>query len=55
LKLLEVFLSGHKDQFLQAAHELAGTLAQAAPGEWEKILTWASSSPDDALFSGAGA
>jgi len=57
LKLLEVFFVwGNKEQFLQAAHELAGTRAAAAPGEWEKILIMGKQlAPDDALFSGAGA
>src|SRR2546421_3220811 len=47
---------GNKDQFLQAAHELAGTRAEAAPGEWEKILIMGKQlAPDDVLFSGAAA
>src|SRR5205085_8881089 len=57
LKLLEVFFVwGNKEQFLQAAHELAGTRAEAAPGEWEKILIMGKQlAPDDVLFSGAAA
>src|SRR5262249_17996306 len=57
LKLLEVFFVwGNKDQFLQTARDLADTRAEAAPGEWEKILIMGKQlAPEDALFSGAGA
>ncbi len=57
LKLLEVFFVwGNKEQFLSSAHELANTRAEAAPGEWEKILIMGKQlAPDDALFSGSGA
>jgi pilus assembly protein FimV len=57
LKLLEVFFVwGNKDQFLQTARELAETRAEAAPGEWEKILIMGKQlAPEDPLFSGAGA
>jgi pilus assembly protein FimV len=57
LKLLEVFFVwGNKEQFLQTAHELAGTRAQAAPGEWEKILIMGKQlAPEDELFSGGAA
>jgi pilus assembly protein FimV len=57
LKLLEVFFVwGNKDQFLQAARELADTRAAAAPGEWEKILIMGKQlAPEDPLFSGGGA
>jgi pilus assembly protein FimV len=57
LKLLEVFFVwGNKEQFLQSARELAGTRAQAAPGEWEKIVIMGKQlAPDDPLFSGGGA
>jgi pilus assembly protein FimV len=57
LKLLEVFFVwGNKDQFLQAARELAETRAEAAPGEWEKILIMGKQlAPEDPLFSGGGA
>ena len=57
LKLLEVFFVwGNKEQFLQTARELAETRAEAAPGEWEKILIMGKQlAPEDALFSGAGA
>ena len=56
LKLLEVFFVwGNKDQFLQAARELADTRAEAAPGEWEKILIMGKQlAPEDPLFSGTG-
>jgi pilus assembly protein FimV len=54
LKLLEVFFVwGNKEQFLQTAHELAATRAEAAPGEWEKILIMGKQlAPEDELFSG---
>jgi pilus assembly protein FimV len=60
LKLLEVyFVWGNKEQFLQAARELAGTRVQAAPGEWEKIVIMGKQlAPEDELFasgSGSGA
>jgi pilus assembly protein FimV len=56
LKLLEVFFVwGNKEQFLQAAHELAATRAEAAPGEWEKIVIMGKQlAPDDSLFAGGG-
>jgi pilus assembly protein FimV len=54
LKLLEVFFVwGNKEQFLQAAHELAATRDKAAPGEWEKIVIMGKQlAPEDPLFSG---
>jgi pilus assembly protein FimV len=57
LKLLEVFFVwGNKDQFLQTARELAETRAQAAPGEWEKIVIMGKQlAPEDALFAGGAA
>jgi pilus assembly protein FimV len=57
LKLLEVFFVwGNKEQFLQTARELAGNRAEAAPGEWEKILIMGKQlAPEDPMFSGAGA
>ncbi|HXZ58846.1 MAG TPA: FimV/HubP family polar landmark protein [Steroidobacteraceae bacterium] len=57
LKLLEVFFVwGNKEQFLQTAHELAQTRAEAAPGEWEKILIMGKQlAPEDPLFSGGAA
>jgi pilus assembly protein FimV len=57
LKLLEVFFVwGNKDQFLQTARELAESRAEAAPGEWEKILIMGKQlAPEDPLFSGGGA
>jgi pilus assembly protein FimV len=55
LKLLEVFFVwGNKEQFLQTARQLAETRADAAPGEWEKILIMGKQlAPEDPLFSGA--
>jgi pilus assembly protein FimV len=57
LKLLEVFFVwGNKEQFLHSARELADTRAQAAPGEWEKIVIMGKQlAPDDPLFAGGGA
>lgn len=60
LKLLEVFFVwGNKEQFLNAARELASSREQAAPGEWEKIVIMGKQlAPDDELFasgSGSGA
>ncbi len=57
LKLLEVFFVwGNREQFLGTARELADTRAEAAPGEWEKILIMGKQlAPEDPLFSGAAA
>jgi pilus assembly protein FimV len=57
LKLLEVFFVwGNKEQFLLSARELADTRAQAAPGEWEKIVIMGKQlAPEDPLFAGDGA
>ena len=57
LKLLEVyFVWGNKEQFLTSAHELASTRAEAAPGEWEKILIMGKQlAPEDPLFAGGAA
>ncbi len=57
LKLLEVFFVwGNKEQFLHSARELADTRADAAPGEWEKIVIMGKQlAPEDPLFSGGGA
>jgi pilus assembly protein FimV len=47
---------GNKEQFLHSARELADTRAQAAPGEWEKIVIMGKQlAPEDLLFSGGGA
>jgi pilus assembly protein FimV len=57
LKLLEVFFVwGNKEQFLTSARELAQSRAEAAPGEWEKMLIMGKQlAPEDPLFSGGGA
>jgi pilus assembly protein FimV len=58
LKLLEIyFVWGNKDLFLETARELHGSRAQAAPGEWDKVLIMGKQiAPDDAMFKGeAGA
>jgi pilus assembly protein FimV len=54
LKLLEVFFVwGNKEQFLQTARELADSRAEAAPGEWEKIVIMGKQlAPEDPLFAG---
>ncbi len=54
LKLLEVFFVwGNKEQFLQTARELAESRAEAAPGEWEKIVIMGKQlAPEDPLFAG---
>jgi pilus assembly protein FimV len=56
LKLLEVFFVwGNRDQFLATAHELAATRANAAPGEWDKIVIMGKQiAADDSLFSQSG-
>ena len=47
------FVWGNKDQFLQAARELADTRENAAPGEWEKIVIMGKQlAPEDPLFAG---
>ena len=55
LKLLEVyFVWGNKEQFVQTAHELAESRAEAAPGEWEKVVIMGRQlAPDDPLFADA--
>jgi len=57
LKLLEVyFVWGNKDQFLATAYELAASRAEAAPGEWDKIVIMGKQlAPEDPLFSGGAA
>jgi pilus assembly protein FimV len=57
LKLLEVFFVwGNKEQFLQTARELAESRADAAPGEWEKIVIMGKQlAPEDPLFAGGAA
>src|SRR6185437_14815491 len=57
LKLLEVFFVwGNKEQFLQTARELANTRAEAAPGEWEKIVIMGKQlAPEDPLFAAGAA
>ncbi|HXS22283.1 MAG TPA: FimV/HubP family polar landmark protein [Steroidobacteraceae bacterium] len=57
LKLLEVFFVwGNKEQFLQTARELAASRAEAAPGEWEKIVIMGKQlAPEDPLFAGGAA
>jgi pilus assembly protein FimV len=57
LKLLEVFFVwGNKEQFLNMARELADSRAEAAPGEWEKIVIMGKQlAPEDPLFAGGAA
>src|SRR6185437_2001213 len=50
------FVWGNKEQFLQTARELAGSRAEAAPGEWEKsVIMGKQLAPDDPLFVGGAA
>lgn len=55
LKLAEVyFVWGNKDEFLKCARELHDTLAEGAPGEWDKIVIMGKQiAPEDPLFAGA--
>ena len=55
LKLLEIFFVwGNRDRFLEVARELSASQAQAAPGEWDKVLIMGKQmAPDDPLFTGA--
>ncbi len=55
LKLLEVFFVwGNKEQFVELAHELAGTRDQAPAGEWDKVIIMGRQlAPDDPLFAGS--
>ncbi|MGH8202407.1 MAG: FimV/HubP family polar landmark protein, partial [Steroidobacteraceae bacterium] len=57
LKLLEVFFVwGNKEQFLNTARELADSRAEAAPGEWEKIVIMGKQlAPEDPLFAAGAA
>jgi len=57
LKLLEIyFVWGNKDLFLDTARELHGSRAQAAPGEWDKVLIMGKQiAPEDAMFKGEAA
>ncbi len=57
LKLLEIyFVWGNKDLFLDTARELHSGRAQAAPGEWDKVLIMGKQiAPDDAMFKGEAA
>lgn len=54
LKLVEVFFVwGNRDEFLATARELHQSRAEAAPGEWEKIVIMGRQiAPEDPLFSG---
>jgi pilus assembly protein FimV len=58
LKLLEIyFVWGNKELFLDTARELHGTRAEAAGGEWDKVLIMGKQiAADDPMFKGeAGA
>jgi pilus assembly protein FimV len=57
LKLLEIyFVWGNRELFLETAEELYASRAEAAPGEWEKVLIMGKQiSPDSPMFAqGAG-
>jgi len=55
LKLLEIFFVwGNKDRFLGVAREMAGSRADAQPGEWDKVLIMGRQlAPEDPLFAAA--
>src|SRR4030095_3762 len=55
MSALEIsFVWGNKDLFLDTARELHGSRAQAAPGEWDKVLIMGKQiAPDDAMLKGA--
>jgi pilus assembly protein FimV len=57
LKLLEIyFVWGNKDLFLETARSLHATRAQAAPGEWDKVVIMGRQiAPEDPLFQSEGA
>ncbi len=58
LKLLEIyFVWGNRDLFLDTARDLESTRAEAAPGEWDKVLIMGKQiAPEDPMFKGeAGA
>jgi pilus assembly protein FimV len=57
LKLVEIFFVwGNRERFLEVAREMYATRAQAATGEWDKILIMGRQlAPDEPLFAGAGA
>jgi pilus assembly protein FimV len=55
LKLLEIyFVWGNRDRFIELARELDASRAQAAPGEWDKVLIMGKQiAPEDRMFSGS--
>jgi pilus assembly protein FimV len=57
LKLLEIyFVWGNKELFLDTARELHGSRADAAPGEWDKVLIMGKQiAPEDGMFKGESA
>jgi pilus assembly protein FimV len=57
LKLIEIFFVwGNRERFLEIARDLHATRAQAAPGEWDKILIMGRQlAPEEPLFAGAAA
>ncbi|MET0987541.1 MAG: FimV/HubP family polar landmark protein, partial [Steroidobacteraceae bacterium] len=56
LKLLEIyFVWGNKDLFLDTARGLYATRAQAAPGEWDKVVIMGRQmAPEEAMFQSDG-
>lgn len=56
LKLLEIyFVWGNRDLFLDTARDLYETRAEAAPGEWDKVLIMGKQiAADDPMFKGEG-
>jgi pilus assembly protein FimV len=55
LKLLEIFFVwGNKERFLGLARDIGASRAEAAPGEWDKVLIMGKQiAPEDPLFSGS--
>ncbi len=53
LKLLEIFFVwGNKDNFVDTARDLAATRAEAAPGEWDKVLIMGKQiCPEEPMFA----
>ena len=55
LKLLEIFFVwGNRDRFLEIAHEMNASAADAPAGEWDKVLIMGKQiAPEDSLFAGS--
>jgi pilus assembly protein FimV len=55
LKLLEIyFVWGNRDRFVEIAREMKGSVNEARPGEWDKIVIMGKQiAPDDEMFVAA--